>query len=122
MKYICVAYVGEGWSAMTGRQGNAALDEVFGYTDERRASGHLLAAEGLSERPERRYVACGERQSVRDRWPRCRDERENRETLGAGSPRFEARHPLDVKTSRGAGRWRRDSGGAQHGLVRCMNE
>jgi hypothetical protein len=41
-------YVGEeGWSAVTGRQGNVALDEVFAYTDDLRASGHLLAAEGL---------------------------------------------------------------------------
>ena len=48
MKYICLAYVGEeGWNAMTESQRNAALDEVFAYTDELRASGHLLAAEGL---------------------------------------------------------------------------
>jgi len=32
---------------MSERQRNGALDEVFAYTDELRASGHLLAAEGL---------------------------------------------------------------------------
>lgn len=48
MKYICLAYVGEeGWNAMTESQRNAALDDVFAYRDELRASGHLLAAEGL---------------------------------------------------------------------------
>lgn len=47
MKYICLAYVGEeGWNAMTESQRNAALDDVFAYRDELRASGHLLAAEG----------------------------------------------------------------------------
>jgi hypothetical protein len=48
MKYICLAYVGEeGWAQMTEAQQNAALDEVFTYTDELRKSGHLLSAEGL---------------------------------------------------------------------------
>ena len=48
MQYICLSYVGEeGWNAMSERQRNGALDEVFAYTDELRASGHLLAAEGL---------------------------------------------------------------------------
>ena len=48
MKYICLAYVGEeGWSKMTEVQQNAALDEVFAYTDELRKSGHLVSAEGL---------------------------------------------------------------------------
>lgn len=48
MKYICLAYVGEeGWNAMTESQRNAALDDVVAYRDELRASGHLLAAEGL---------------------------------------------------------------------------
>jgi len=48
MKYICLAYVGEeGWNAMSESQRNAALDEVFAYTGELRANGHLLAAEGL---------------------------------------------------------------------------
>jgi hypothetical protein len=48
MKYICLAYVGEeGWAQMTEAQQNAALDEVFAYTDELRKSGHLISAEGL---------------------------------------------------------------------------
>ena len=48
MKYICLAYVGEeGWNRMTVAQQNAALDEVFAYTDELRKSGHLISAEGL---------------------------------------------------------------------------
>ena len=48
MKYICLAYVGEeGWNQMTVAQQNAALDEVFAYTDELRKSGHLISAEGL---------------------------------------------------------------------------
>lgn len=48
MKYICLAYVGEeGWNQMTEAEQNAALDEVFGYTDELRKSGHLISAEGL---------------------------------------------------------------------------
>jgi hypothetical protein len=48
MRYICLAYVGEeGWNAMTESQRNAALNEVFAYRDELRASGHLLVAEGL---------------------------------------------------------------------------
>jgi hypothetical protein len=48
MKYICLAYVGEaGWAQMTEAQRNAALDEVFAYTDELRKSGHLISAEGL---------------------------------------------------------------------------
>jgi hypothetical protein len=48
MKYICLAYVGEdGWAQMTEAQRNAALDEVFAYTDELRNSGHLISAEGL---------------------------------------------------------------------------
>jgi len=48
MKYICLAYVGEeGWGQMTEAQRNAALDEVFAYTDELRESGHLVATEGL---------------------------------------------------------------------------
>jgi len=53
VQYICLSYVGEeGWNAMSESQRNAALDEVFAYTDELRASGHLLAAEGLqSARP-----------------------------------------------------------------------
>jgi hypothetical protein len=32
---------------MTEAQQNAALDEVFAYTDELRKSGHLISAEGL---------------------------------------------------------------------------
>ncbi len=48
MKYICLAYVSEeGWGTMTESQRNAALDEVFSYTDELRNSGHLVATEGL---------------------------------------------------------------------------
>ena len=48
MKYICLAYVEEeGWNALSESQRNAALDEVFAYRDELRASGHLLAAEEL---------------------------------------------------------------------------
>jgi hypothetical protein len=48
MKYICLAYVSEeGWGTMTESQRNAALDEVFAYTDELRNSGHLVATEGL---------------------------------------------------------------------------
>lgn len=48
MKYICLAYVGEeGWGTMTESQQNAAMDEVFAYTDELRNSGHLVATEGL---------------------------------------------------------------------------
>ena len=48
MKYICLAYVGEeGWGAMTAEQRNAALDEVFAYTDQLRENGHLVATEGL---------------------------------------------------------------------------
>jgi hypothetical protein len=48
MKYICLAYVGEeGWTEMTEAQRNAALDEVFAYSDDLRANGQLVAAEGL---------------------------------------------------------------------------
>jgi hypothetical protein len=48
VKYICLAYVSEdGWTRMTEAQRNAALDEVFGYTDELRTSGHLISADGL---------------------------------------------------------------------------
>jgi hypothetical protein len=48
MKYICLAYISEeGWGTMTESQRNAALDEVFAYTDELRNSGHLVATEGL---------------------------------------------------------------------------
>jgi hypothetical protein len=48
MKYICLAYVGEdGLAQMTEAQRNAALDEVFAYTDELRKNGHLISAEGL---------------------------------------------------------------------------
>ncbi|MGB2634982.1 MAG: YciI family protein [Candidatus Acidiferrum sp.] len=48
MKYICLAYVSEeGWGTMTESQRNAAMDEVFTYTDELRNSGHLVATEGL---------------------------------------------------------------------------
>lgn len=48
MKYICLAYVGEEvWAEMTEAQRNAAMDEVFAYSDELRANGQLVAAEGL---------------------------------------------------------------------------
>ena len=48
MKYICLAYVSEeGWTQMNESQQNAALDEVFAYTDELRKNGHLISAEGL---------------------------------------------------------------------------
>lgn len=57
MKYICLAYVAEeGWNAMTESQRNAALDDVFAYRDELRASGHLLAAEGLQNAATLRVV------------------------------------------------------------------
>jgi hypothetical protein len=48
MKYICLSYVSEeGWGQMTEAQRNAALDEVFAYTDELRENGHLVSSEGL---------------------------------------------------------------------------
>ena len=48
MKYLCLSYINEeGWETMSESERNAALDEVFGYSDELRKNGHLVGAEGL---------------------------------------------------------------------------
>ena len=48
MKYLCLSYINEeGWETMSESERNAALDEVFGYSDELRKNGHLIGAEGL---------------------------------------------------------------------------
>jgi hypothetical protein len=48
MKYLCLSYVSEqGWAAMSESERNAALDEVFGYSDQLRENGNLVSAEGL---------------------------------------------------------------------------
>ncbi len=48
MKYLCLSYVNEdGWQVMSESERNAALDEVFGYSDELREKGYLIGAEGL---------------------------------------------------------------------------
>ena len=48
MKYLCLSYINEeGWETMSESERNAALDEVFGYSDELRKNGHLIGAEAL---------------------------------------------------------------------------
>ena len=48
MKYLCLSYINEeGWETMSESERKAALDEVFGYSDELRKNGHLIGAEAL---------------------------------------------------------------------------
>ena len=48
MKYLCLSYINEeGWETMPESERNAALDEVFGYSDELRKNGQLIGAEKL---------------------------------------------------------------------------
>ncbi len=48
MKYICLGYVEPGtFDNMSERDRNAMLDECFGYSDELRRNGHLVAEEPL---------------------------------------------------------------------------
>ena len=48
MKYICLGYLEPGkFENMSERERNTVLDECFGYNDELRKSGHLLAEEPL---------------------------------------------------------------------------
>ncbi len=48
MKYICLGYVGPGtFENMSARDRNTMLDECFGYNDELRKNGHLVAEESL---------------------------------------------------------------------------
>ena len=48
MKYICLGYVEPGvFESLSESDRNAMLDECFGYTDELRRNGHLVAEEPL---------------------------------------------------------------------------
>ncbi len=48
MKYICLGYVAPGtFENMPESERNAVLDECFGYSDELRRNGHLVAEEPL---------------------------------------------------------------------------
>ena len=48
MKYICLGYVEPGtFESMSERDRDAMLDECFGYNDELRSNGHLVAEEAL---------------------------------------------------------------------------
>ena len=48
MKYICLGYLEPGkFENMSENERNAMLDECFGYNDELRKNGHLVAEEPL---------------------------------------------------------------------------
>ena len=48
MKYICLGYVEPGtFDNMSESERNTMLDECFGYNDELRRNGHLVAEESL---------------------------------------------------------------------------